>query len=79
MGQLLFNISNNYLFFFSAKCENCYSADGNSLHSCDMNLDNIFTNPIQDTFQIGDIITKSVSSVTLIGNTINSELNFKKH
>ena len=44
-----------------------------------MNLDNILTNLIQDTLQIGDITTKSVSSVTLIGNTIDSKLNFKKH
>ena len=44
-----------------------------------MNLDNIFTNLIKDTLQIGDITTKSVSSDTLIGNTIDSKLNFKKH
>ena len=56
-----------------------YSTDGNSLYSCGMNLDNIFTNPIQDTLQIGDIITESVSSVTFIGNTIDSKLNFTDH
>ena len=67
------------MFFFSAKHEICYSADGNSLYSCGMNLDNMFTNLIQDTLQIGDITTKSVSSVTLIGNTIDSKLNFKEH
>ena len=39
----------------------CYFADSNSLHSCGMNLDNIFTNLIQNTLQIGDISTKSVS------------------
>ena len=44
-----------------------------------MNLDNIFINLIQDTLQIGDITTKSVSSVTLIGNIIDSKLNFKEH
>ena len=44
-----------------------------------MNLDNILTNLIQDTLQIGDITTKSVSSVTLIGNAIDSKLNFKEH
>ena len=44
-----------------------------------MNLDNIFTNLIQDTLQIGDITTKSVFSVTLIRNTIDSKLNFKEH
>ena len=79
LGQLRFNISINYLFFFLAKHEICYSADSNSLYSCGMNLDNIFTNLMQDTLQIGDITTKSVSSVTLIGNTINSKLNFKEH
>ena len=79
LGQLLFNISVNYLFFFSAKREICYAADGNSFYSCVMNLDNIFTNLIQDTLQIGDITIKSVSSVTLIGNTIDSKLNFKEH
>ena len=29
--------------------------------------------------QIGDITTKSVSSVTLLGITIDSKLNFKEH
>ena len=79
VGQLLFNISINYLPFFSAKREIYYSADDNSLYSCGMNLDNMFTNFIQDTLQIGDITTKSVSSVTLIGNTIDSKLNFEEH
>ena len=36
----------NDLFFFSAKCEIYYFADDNSLYSCCMNLDNIFTNLI---------------------------------
>ena len=71
VGQLLFNISINYLLFFSAKREICFSADDNSLYSCGMNLDNMFTNLIQDTLQIGDITTKSVSPVTLFGNTID--------
>ena len=31
------------------------------------------------TLQIGDITTKSVLSVTLLGITIDSKLNFKKH
>ena len=31
------------------------------------------------TLQIGDITIKSVSSVTLLGITINSKLNFKEH
>ena len=44
-----------------------------------MNLDNIFTNLIQDILQIGDITTKPVSAVSLIGNTIDSKLNFKEH
>ena len=39
----------NDLFFFSAKCEIYYSADDNSLYSCGMNLDNVFTNLIKDT------------------------------
>ena len=79
LNLLLFYIFINDLFFFSAKCEICYFADDNSLYSCGMNLDNMFTNLIQDTLQIGDITTKSVSSVTLIGNAIDSKLNFKEH
>ena len=43
LGPLLFNIFINDLFFFSAKCEICNFADGNSLYSCGMNLDNIFS------------------------------------
>ena len=99
----------NDFFFFSAKFEICYFAYDNSLYSCGMNLDNIFTNLIQDTWnvyewfvynsakadaenfrltilgntglhtlQIGDITTKSVSSSTLLGITIDSKLNFKE-
>ena len=49
LGPLLFNIFINYLFFFSAKCEICYFTDDNSLYSCGVNLDNTFTNLIQDT------------------------------
>ena len=109
LSLLLSNIFFNDLFFFSAKFEICYFAYDNSLYSCGMNLDNIFTNLIQDTWnvyecfvynsikghpenvqfiilgntglhalQIGDITTKSVSSVTLLGITIDSKLNFKK-
>ena len=78
LGQLIFNISINYLFFFLAKHEICYSADSNSLYSCGMNLDNIFTNLMQDTLQIGDIATKSVSCYTYL-NTIDLKLNFKEH
>ena len=92
---MLFNIFINDLFFISAKCEFCYFVDDRSLYSCGMNLDNIITDLIQNTYnvhewflynsikenpdklqfiilgntelhplQIGDITTKSVSSVT---------------
>ena len=44
VSLLLFNILINDLFFFSAKCEICYFVDANSLYSCGMNLDNMFTN-----------------------------------
>ena len=44
-----------------------------------MSLDDLFTNLVQDTLQIGDITIKSVSSVTRICNTIDSKLNFKEH
>ena len=44
----LFNIFINDLFFFSARCEICNFAEDNSLYSCGMNLDNIFSNLIQD-------------------------------
>ena len=49
LSLLLFYIFINDLFFFSTKCEICYFAGGSSLYSCGMNLDNIFTNLIQDT------------------------------
>ena len=49
LSLLLFDIFIKDLFFFSAKCEICYFTDDNSLYSCDMNLDNIFINLIQDT------------------------------
>ena len=109
MSLLLSNIFINDLLFFSAKFEICYFAYDNSLYSCGMNLDNVFTNLIQGTWnvyewsvynsmkahaenfqfiilgntglhtlRIGDITTKSVSSVTLLGITIDSKLNFKK-
>ena len=48
LGPLLFNNFINDLFFFSAKCEVCNFADDNSLYSCGMNLDNIFSNLTQD-------------------------------
>ena len=40
------------MFFFSAKCEIWYFAYGSSLYSCCMNLYNIFTNLIQDTWNV---------------------------
>ena len=48
LGPLPFNIFINDLFFFSAKCEICNFADDNSLYSCGMNLDKIFSNLMQD-------------------------------
>ena len=39
----------------------------------------ILGNTGSHTFQIGDITTKSVSSVTLLGITTDSKLNFKEH
>ena len=48
LGTLLFNIFIKNLFFSLAKCEICNFADDNSLYSCGMNLDNIFSNLIQD-------------------------------
>ena len=39
----------------------------------------ILGNTDSHTLQIGDIITKSVSSVTLPGITIDSKLSFKEH
>ena len=49
MLSLILNVFINDLFFSSAKCEICYFAYDNSLYSCGMNLDNIFTNLTQDT------------------------------
>ena len=39
----------------------------------------ILGNTESHTFQIGDITTKSVSSVTLLSITTDSKLNFKEH
>ena len=47
LGLLLFN-KFIFIVFFSTKCEFGYFADENSLYSCGMNLDNIFTNLIQN-------------------------------
>ena len=110
LGPLLFNIFINDLFFFSAKCEIRNCTDDDSLYFCGINLDNIFSNLIQDmenvyewfvynsmkanpdkfqfiilentgshTLKIGDITVKSASSVTLLGITVDSKLNFKEH
>ena len=48
LGPLFFNIFINYLFFFSVKWEIRYFTDENNLYSCGVNLDNTFTNLIQD-------------------------------
>ena len=48
LGLLFFNIFINDLFFPSAKCEICNFADDNSLYSSGINLENIFSNLIQD-------------------------------
>ena len=39
----------------------------------------ILENTGSHTLQIGDVTTKSASSVTLLGITIDSKLNFKEH
>ena len=39
----------------------------------------ILGNTALDTMQIGDITTKSVSFLTLLGITIDSKSNFKEH
>ena len=39
----------------------------------------ILENRGSHTFQIGDITTKSISTVALLGITIDSKLNFKEH
>ena len=85
---LLSNIFINDLFFFSGKFESFYFGYDNSLYSSGMNLDKIFTNLTQDTWNvfewlvcssIGDITKISLSSVTLLGITIDSKLNFKEN
>ena len=104
MSHELSNIFINDFFFLSVKFEICYFAYDKSVYSYAMNVDNIFTNLIQDTWnvykwfvynsikahpenfqfvivgntglhalQIGNITTKSVSSVTVLGITIDSK------
>ena len=76
LSLLLSNIFFNDLFFFSAKFEICYFAYDNSLYSCGMNLDNIFTNLIQDTWNVYEWSvynsTKTDAEnfrLTILGNT----------
>ena len=85
---LLSNIFINDLFFFSGKFEIFYFAYDNSLYSSGINLDKIFNNLTQDTWNvfewfvynsIGDITKISLWSVTLLGITIDSKLNFKEN
>ena len=85
---LLSNIFINDLFFFSGKFEIFYFAYDNSLYSSGINLDKIFKNLTQDTWNvfewfvynsIGDITKISLWSVTLLGITIDSKLNFKEN
>ena len=88
LSLLLSNIFINDLFFFSGKFEIFYFAYDNSLYSSGMNLDKIFKNLTQDTWNvfewfvynsIGDITKISLWSVTLLGITIDSKLNFKEN
>ena len=51
LNSFLFNIFIIYMLFFSTKYEIFQFADGSSLYSCGMNLDNIFTILIQDMVQ----------------------------
>ena len=104
MSHQLSNIFINDFFFLSVKFEICYFAYDKSVYSYAMNVDNIFTNLLQDTWnvykwfvhssikahpenfqffivgntglhalQIGNITTKSVLSVTVLGITIDSK------
>ena len=88
LSLLLSNIFINDLFFLLGKFEIFYFAYDNSLYSSGMNLDKIFTNLIQDTLNVfewlvynsnGGITKISLSSVTLLGITIDSKLNFKEN
>ena len=44
LGQLLFNIFINDLFFFVLKCDICNFADGNTMYSCNKLLSKILAN-----------------------------------
>ena len=48
LSLLFFKIYISGLLFFPAKCEICYFPDDNSLYSCHINLDTIFTDPLKD-------------------------------
>ena len=72
---LLFNV------FFSAKCEVCNFADDNSLYSCGMNLDNIFSNLIQDMQNVYEWFVYSSMKINsdkfqfiILGNTCSHTL-----
>ena len=76
LGPLLFNIFINDLFFFSAKCEICNFSDDNSLYSCGMNLDNIFSNLMQDMDNVNEWFVYSSTKANpdkfkfiILGNT----------
>ena len=44
LGQLLFNVFMNDLFFFALKCDLCKFADNNTIYSCYKFLSKILTN-----------------------------------
>ena len=80
LGLLLFNIFINDLFF-SGKCEFCYFADENSLYSCVMNLNNMFTNLIQNAYNVHEWFVYSSIKVSpdkfqfiILGNTDSQTL-----
>ena len=64
LGPLLFNVFVNDLFVFSAKCEICNFSHDNSLYSCGMNLENIFSNLIQDMENVHEWFVYNSMKVT---------------
>ena len=83
LGPLLFNIFTNDLFFFSAKCEINKFADDNSLYSCGMNLDNIFSNLKQDMENVYERFVYNLMKANpdkfqfiILGNTGSHTLQF---